>query len=302
MTIARAVTIVGSVALDDLHLPTGHFRDVVGGAATFASIAASLFGPVHMVGVVGDDFPRSALDDLILRGVDTSGVVHAQGKTFKWEGKYADNLASRETLDTQLNVFADFRPELPESYRQAEFLLLGNIHPALQLDVLAQAKGAKFVAADTMNLWIDIERERLDQVLAKVDCLIINDEELRQLSGEHNIRAAAAKVRELGPRILVCKRGEYGALLFDDVGIAFVPAYPLETELDPTGAGDSFAGSLVGRLAEIGRTDHAALRDALRVATTVASFCVEGVGTTRLATATTADVEERLAALRVIQA
>jgi sugar/nucleoside kinase (ribokinase family) len=295
-----AVTVVGSVALDDLHLPSGYFENVVGGAATFASLAVSLFAPVRMVGIVGTDFPDSVLSDLAGRGVDTSGVVKSAGKTFKWVGKYAQNLASRETLDTQLNVFADFRPTLPESYRKAPYLLLGNIHPSLQTDVLAQMDKPKFVAADTMNLWIDIERAALGQVLEKIDCLIINDEELRQLSGVHNIRQAAKVVRDLGPRTLICKRGEYGALLFDDVGIAFVPAFPLETELDPTGAGDSFAGALLGRLAELDRTDHTALRDALGYATAVASFCVEGVGTKRLLTVTPADVSERLAAVRAL--
>lgn len=295
-----AVTVVGSVALDDLHLPTGHFENVVGGAATFASMAASLFAPVRMVGVVGTDFPQTALSDLSKRGVDTSGVEHAPGKTFKWVGRYAANLASRETLDTQLNVFADFRPKLPETYRKAGYVLLGNIHPGLQSDVLSQIERPAFVAADTMNLWIDIERTALGKVLASIDCLIINDEELRQLSGVHNIRHAAKLVRGMGPKILICKRGEYGALLFDDLGIAFVPAFPLETELDPTGAGDSFAGALLGRLAQLNRFDHTALRDALGYATAVASFCVEGVGTDRLRSVTPADVSERLAAVRAL--
>jgi len=300
MNDTSAVTVVGSVALDDLQLPSGNFQNVVGGAATFASIAASLFAGVRMVGVVGTDFPESVLSNLAKRGVDTSGVEHAQGKTFKWVGKYASNLASRETLDTQLNVFADFRPKLPPNYRQAGYVLLGNIHPGLQSDVLAQMDKPKFVAADTMNLWIDIERAALGKVLASIDCLIINDEELRQLSGVHNIRQAAKLVRGMGPKVLICKRGEYGALLFDDLGIAFVPAYPLETELDPTGAGDSFAGALLGRLAELDRSDHTALRDALGYATAAASLCVEGVGTDRLLAVTRADVSERLAAVRAL--
>jgi len=300
MSDASAVTVVGSVALDDLQLPSGDFQDVVGGAATFASLAASLFTAVRMVGVVGADFPEASLSDLERRGVDTSGVERTKGTTFKWVGKYAANLASRETLDTQLNVFADFRPTLPKTYREAGYLLLGNIHPSLQSDVLSQMQKPKFVAADTMNLWIDIERAALGKVLAAIDCLIINDEELRQLAGVHNIRQAAKIVRDLGPRILICKRGEYGALLFDDLGIAFVPAYPLETELDPTGAGDSFAGALVGRLAQLDRFDHTALRDALGYGTAVASFCVEGVGTDRLRSVTPTEVAERLAAVRAL--
>jgi sugar/nucleoside kinase (ribokinase family) len=300
MTSTNAVTVVGSVALDDLQLPTGNFDNVVGGAATFASLAVSLFARACMVGVVGTDFPDSVLTDLTRRGIDTHGVVRASGKTFKWVGKYASNLASRETLDTQLNVFADFRPTLPLAYRQAEYVLLGNIHPALQADVFAQMEKPKFVAADTMNLWIDIERRALMHVLEKIDCLIINDEELRQLAGVHNIRQAAALVRGMGPDVLICKRGEYGALLFDEVGIAFVPAFPLETELDPTGAGDSFAGALLGRLAELDCVDHTALRDALGYATAVASFCVEGVGTTRLLEVTRPLVDQRLAAVRAL--
>jgi sugar/nucleoside kinase (ribokinase family) len=294
------VLVVGSVALDDLHLPSGHFTDVVGGAATFCAAAASLFAPVRMVGVVGEDFPERVLDRLRARGIDTSAVQRRAGKTFKWVGKYAENLASRETLDTQLNVFADFEPHLPESHRDAPFVLLGNIHPALQHNVLAQVRGARFVAADTMNLWIDVERERLLELLHKIDCLIINDEELRQLAGTHNIRAAARTVRALGPRALICKRGEYGALLFDEDGISFVPAYPLETELDPTGAGDSFAGALLGRLAAVGATDGLALRQALLHATAVASFCVEGVGMSRLEEISLTDVEDRIAAVEAL--
>lgn len=299
-----SVVVVGSVALDDLHLPSGSFTDVVGGAATFCATAASLFTKVGMVGVVGEDFPAQALTDLAARGVDTSGVEQAQGRTFKWVGKYADNLASRETLDTQLNVFADFRPKLPAAFAAAPFVLLGNIHPALQLDVLTQCQASgqkqRFVAADTMNLWIDIERPRLVELLAKIDCLVINDEELRQLAGTHNIRAAAAIVRGMGPKILVCKRGEYGALLFQGDDITFVPAYPLETELDPTGAGDTFAGSLLGYLAKEGRTDAATFKAALVYATAIASYCVEGVGLDRVSKITSADVDARVLAIRAL--
>lgn len=299
-----SVVVVGSVALDDLHLPSGSFTDVVGGAATFCATAASLFTKVGMVGVVGEDFPEQVLGELAARGVDTQGVERAKGRTFKWAGKYADNLASRETLDTQLNVFADFRPRLPPAFAAAPFVLLGNIHPALQLDVLAQcnASGSKerFVAADTMNLWIDIERPRLAELLAQIDCLVVNDEELRQLAGTHNIRAAAAAVRAMGPPILVCKRGEYGSLLFLGDDVTFVPAYPLETELDPTGAGDTFAGSLLGYLANAGRVDAATFKTALVYATAVASYCVEGVGLDRVSKITSADVDARVAAIRAL--
>ncbi len=294
------VLIVGSMALDDLQLPSGDFKDVVGGSATFCSMATSLFGPAQIVAVVGEDFPKRALDDLSRRGVDVAGVEIAGGRTFKWVGKYADNLASRETLDTQLNVFADFQPKLPAEFRRAKYVLLGNIHPALQLDVLSQIEAPEFVAADTMNFWIEGQRELLLQVLKKIDALVINDEELRQLAEEHNIRKAARKVQAMGPRRLVVKRGEYGALLFDGDEPFFVPAYPLEDERDPTGAGDSFAGALLGYLARAGKADRDTMRHALVHAATVASFCVEGVGTARLDQVDGKMLEERLRALRAL--
>ncbi|HSC86813.1 MAG TPA: PfkB family carbohydrate kinase [Polyangiaceae bacterium] len=299
MSTASPVLIIGSMALDDLHLPSGSFPNVVGGAATFASVAASLFAPARIVGVVGDDFPEQALDTLRSRGVDTAGVQRiAGGKTFKWVGKYADNLQSRETLDTQLNVFADFQPELPAAYRQSKLVLLGNIHPALQLRVLSQLDPGAFVVADTMNFWISGERALLSELLTKIDLLTINDEELRELAGVTNLRQAAEKVLAMGPRRLIVKKGEHGALLFDGPELAFVPAYPLELEVDPTGAGDSFAGSLLGRLAQLGRTDTSALRDALVYATAVASFNVEGVGLERLLAIDNATVAARIAQVR----
>jgi sugar/nucleoside kinase (ribokinase family) len=298
--IADHVLIVGSMAFDDLELPSVNAKDVVGGAATYAAYAASLFAPVRIVAVVGEDFPRSVLEELGERDVDCSGVEHAKGKTFRWAGRYAANLASRETLDTQLNVFADFRPKLPPSYVSSPYVLLGNIQPQLQLDVLAQIKAPKFVAADTMNFWISGERKKLGEVLSKIDTLVINDEELRQLAEIHNIRRAAAAVRKLGPKRLVVKRGEYGAMLFDDDGVFFTPAYPLEDEIDPTGAGDSFAGALLGYLAACGTLDGAALRRGLTLASAVASFCVEGVGPAKLKAVERADVMMRLESLRTL--
>jgi sugar/nucleoside kinase (ribokinase family) len=297
---ADPVLIVGSMAFDDLELPTVNAKDVVGGAATYAAYAASLFSPVRVVAVVGDDFPRSVLEELAERDVDCSGVEHAKGKTFRWAGRYADNLASRETLDTQLNVFADFRPRLPQGYTDSPFVLLGNIQPQLQLDVLAQVRAPRFVAADTMNFWISGERKKLGEVLSKIDTLVINDEELRQLAEIHNIRRAAAAVRRLGPKRLVVKRGEYGAMLFDDEGVFFTPAYPLEDEIDPTGAGDSFAGALLGYLAAAGTLDGAALRRGLTLASAVASFCVEGVGPAKLKAVQRADVMMRLESMRTL--
>jgi len=292
------VLIVGSMAFDDLTLPSGVFPDVVGGSATYCAMAASLFAPARLVAVVGSDFPSRVLEELRARGIDTRGIEHADGKTFRWAGRYADNLASRETLKTELNVFADFRPKLPPEYRDSTFILLGNIQPELQLEVLEQVRAPQFVAADTMNFWIDSERPALERVLKRINALVINDEELRQLSGEHNIRRGAERVLGLGPERLIVKRGEYGAMLFDAEGIFFVPAFPLEDEQDPTGAGDTFAGALMGRLAELGRVDALTTRQALLSASTVASFCVEGVGTTRLGSLKLGEVKQRLGELR----
>ena len=292
------VLIVGSMAFDDLSLPSGEFSNVVGGAATYSAIAASLFSKPRVVGVVGQDFPESVLGDLKARNIDTTGVERAAGKTFRWAGRYAQNLASRETLKTELNVFADFRPKLPASYRDSSVVLLANIQPELQLEVLDQVQSPKFVAADTMNLWIDIERPTLERVIKRVQAMIINDEELRQFAGEHNIKRAAQSILSLGPERLIVKRGEYGAMLFDSEGIFFVPAFPLEDEVDPTGAGDTFAGAFMGQLAQLGSIDGGTTRRALLTAATVASYCVEGVGTERLARLTLKDVERRLGELR----
>jgi sugar/nucleoside kinase (ribokinase family) len=298
--IADHVLIVGSMAFDDLELPSVNAKDVVGGAATYAAYAASLFAPVRIVAVVGDDFPRAVLEELGERDVDVAGVEQAKGKTFRWVGRYAANLASRETLDTQLNVFADFRPKLPPSFCDSPYVLLGNIQPQLQLDVLSQIRAPRFVAADTMNFWISGERKKLGEVLSKIDTLMINDEELRQLAEIHNIRRAAAAVLKLGPKRLVVKRGEYGAMLFDAEGVFFTPAYPLEDEVDPTGAGDSFAGALLGYLAAAGTLDGSTLRRGLTLASAVASFCVEGVGPAKLKIVQRADVMMRVEALRTL--
>lgn len=294
------VLIVGSMAFDDLELPTENARDVIGGSATYAGLSVSLFAPARVVAVVGDDFPESAVQHLRDKGVDTEGIERATGKTFRWAGRYSKNLTSRETLDTQLNVFADFKPKLPASYRKSPFLLLGNIHPALQLDVLSQVDNPRLVAADTMNFWISGERPTLMKLLAKIDTLVINDEELRQLAEDHNVRRAAAKVRAMGPSRLVVKRGEYGAMLFDEHGMFFTPSFPLEEEIDPTGAGDTFAGALLGYLSREGTIDRSTLRLAMMVAATVASFSVEGVGTKRLSSLDKDQVARRLAELRTL--
>lgn len=290
----ESALIVGSLAFDDLEMPSGVFNDVLGGAATYASITASLLTPVRLVGVVGDDFPAAVLDDLKRRGVDTAGVEHAAGKSFRWRGKYAADLMSRTTLDTQLGVFADFRPKIPAQFRATPFVLLGNIHPALQLEVLAQIERPKLVMADTMNFWITGEPKLLGEVLKKVDLLVINDEEARDLTGIHNIVKAAADIRKRGPGRLIIKRGEHGALYFDDAGMFFAPGYPLEDVLDPTGAGDSFAGGLLGYIARVGEVDHATLRRAIYFGAAMGSFCVEGIGPKRLLDVSPRDLAERM--------
>lgn len=294
------VLIVGSMAFDDLELPTGAFKNVVGGSATYGALSAAIFAPVRVVAVVGDDFPAEELTKLQGRGVDTSGVERHEGKTFRWAGRYSANLSSRETLDTQLGVFAGFSPKLPASYVDSSLVLLGNIHPALQLSVLEQVRQPRLVAADTMNFWIEGEPKALDNVLKKIDTLVINEEEVRQLTGEHNVAKAAREARKRGPRRVLVKRGEYGALLFDEQGAFFAPAYPLDEVVDPTGAGDSFAGGLLGYLATQSEITPLALRRSIVVASACASYGVEAVGTARLLGLSKADVNRRLDAFRAL--
>jgi sugar/nucleoside kinase (ribokinase family) len=291
------VLIVGSMALDDLELPTSSAKNVVGGAATYAAYAASLFAPARIVAVVGEDFSQKDIDSLGKRGIDTTGVERVKGKTFRWAGRYGANLASRVTLDTQLNVFADFQPKLPASYRSSEYLLLANIHPALQLQVLDQVDRPKMVFADTMNFWIEGQPDLLAQVLSRVDVLCINDEEARLLSGVHPLPQAGRMIMKMGPKRIIIKRGDNGAMLMDERGMFWVPAVPLDDATDPTGAGDSFAGALVGYLAATGDLTPEGLRRSLYVGTAVASFNVQAVGTARLARLTVEDVTQRISQL-----
>jgi sugar/nucleoside kinase (ribokinase family) len=280
-------------------MPSGSFPNVVGGAATYSSLAISIFGPAQLVGVIGDDFDAKMLETMTTRGIDIQGVERvAGGKTFRWKGRYADDLLSRTTLDTQLNVFGDFKPKIPESYRKASYLLLGNIHPALQLDVLRQISRPKLIAADTMNFWISGEPKLLADVLKQVDLLVINDEEARQLAGEHNLVRAAKLIRAQGPKKLIIKRAEYGALLFDELGVFNAPAVVLDNVLDPTGAGDSFAGGLMGYLAANDDGTPFALRRAMLFASAMGSFCVEKIGTGRVAEVTRAELDARVQHLR----
>ena len=295
-----SLLIVGSIAFDDLEMPSGSFKDVLGGAATYSSLAASLLAPARVVGVIGTDFSESHLRALREHGIDTAGIERAEGKTFRWHGRYAADLLSRVSLDTQLNVFADFRPKIPAAYKQSPFVLLGNIHPSLQVEVVSQVERPKLVAADTMNFWISGQPAALAEMLKKIDLLIINDEEARELSGIHNLVKAAADIRKRGPSRLIIKRGEFGALLFDAGGTFFVPAFPLEDFVDPTGAGDSFAGGLMGYLARHGDASPRALRRAMFFASALGSFCVEDIGPKRLLALTKADLARRIEAFAAL--
>ena len=297
MNSASPILIVGSMAFDDLQLPSVTATNVVGGSATYSAFAASAFAPVRVVGVVGDDFPQATLQAMQARGIDTEGVEHASGRTFRWAGRYDADLIGRTTLDTQLNVFASFQPKIPAAYRTTPLVLLGNIHPALQIDVLSQVERPRLIVADTMNFWIQGEAKILAEMLRRVDLLVINDEEARLLSGIHNIRRAAEDVRKRGPRNVIIKRGEHGALLFDEEGIFAAPAFPLHEVIDPTGAGDCFAGGLLGYLATVSEPSPLAMRRAMVHATATASYCVEAVGTERVAKIGLPDVKDRVGAI-----
>ena len=277
-----AILVVGSVAFDTIKTPFGQADEIVGGAATYFSIAASQFTDVNLVGVVGEDFGEREMSVFAGRRIDLAGLQQAHGRTFRWGGEYSYDLNDRETLFTELNVFESFRPRLPEAYRQPEIVFLANIHPALQLEVLEQVDGHRLVAADTMNYWIEGTPDELRRVLERIDILLVNDAEARQLSGEFNLVRAAAKIRAMGPRTLVVKRGEYGVLLFDSEELFVAPAYPLESVFDPTGAGDAFAGGFLGYLAQRGSFDAEGLRQAIIFGSTLGSFCVEDFGTRRL--------------------
>ncbi len=269
--------VIGTLAYDTIETPFGRADDALGGSATFIATAASYYtSPVGIVGIVGDDFSREALDFLTSRGVDTSGVVIKEGgKTFRWSGRYHYDLNNRDTLDTQLNVLTEFDPVIPEGMRDAEFVCLGNIDPLLQAKALDQIKAPKFVVCDTMNYWIEGAIEPLLQVLSRVDCLIVNDSEARLLSGEPNLIKSARKIMAMGPHVLIIKKGEHGALLFMGDDVFSAPAYPLENLYDPTGAGDTFAGGFIGYLARCGEVSEASLRRAVIHGSAMASFCVE---------------------------
>lgn len=291
-----SLLVVGSVAFDDLESPFGRQENVLGGSASYFSISASHFTDVQVVAVVGEDFGAEEMAVFEGRRIDLAGLVHAEGKSFRWKGAYGYDLNEAKTLETQLNVFADFHPVLPEAYRTSEFLFLGNIHPSLQLDVVHQMVGRpKWVALDTMNYWIRDYREELGRVLKTVDILLVNEAEARAISNEHNLVKAYQKIRSYGPRILVIKRGEYGVMLFTPEGIFAAPAYPLEDVFDPTGAGDTFAGGFLGSLvAQGGHLEPASLKRAILAGSVLASFTVQKFGTECLRSVTEEDIAERM--------
>ncbi len=288
-----SILVVGSVAYDTVETPFGKAERVLGGSASFFSVAASFFTPVRLVAVVGEDFGEPQLAAFRGRQIDLDGLERTAGKTFHWQGKYSYDLNHRDTVCTDLNVFEFFKPRLPQSYRDVENVFLGNIDPELQLDVLQQVERPRLVACDTMNFWIGGKLEALRRTLARVDVLLVNDAEARELSGEWNVVKAARAIRAMGPRTLVVKKGEHGVLMFSDAGSFAAPAYPLEDVFDPTGAGDTFAGGFMGYLAGAADGGEATLRRAVIMGSTLASFCVEAFSLDRLLRLTRPEIDER---------
>lgn len=288
-----SILVVGSVAFDSVETPFGKADEVLGGSATYFSTSASYFTDVKLVAVVGEDFPDEHIDKLKGHGVDVGGLKKVPGKTFRWKGRYEYDLNQAHTLDTQLNVFSTFNPEVPDSYRDSPFVFLANIDPELQMKVLEQVRTPKFVACDTMNFWISGKPEALKKLLKKVDLFVINEGEARELAGEASLVKAARMIMNFGPKILIIKRGEYGALMFNGKSIFSAPAYPLENIFDPTGAGDSFAGGLMGYLANTGDLSEENIRKAIIFGSVMASFNVEAFSLQRLSTLKLEEIRER---------
>ncbi len=300
---AMSVTVVGSIAFDAVKTPFGSRERMLGGSAVHFALAASFFDEVHVVGPVGEDFGEAEYEVLLRRGVDISDIERiAGGRTFFWSGEYSWDLGDRVTHDTQLNVFADFQPKLSEASRSADVLFLANIQPDLQREVRAQCASARFVALDSMNLWIETARDSLIRTLADVDCLLLNDGELRELTREPNLVRAARQAQTWGPRVIVVKQGEYGAAMITEAGFFALPAFPLESVIDPTGAGDSFAGGFMGYVAahRDEQLDHALLTRAMAYGTVLASYNVEEFGVERVARLTGGEIAERAAELQRI--
>ncbi|MGH7475010.1 MAG: PfkB family carbohydrate kinase [Longimicrobiales bacterium] len=289
-----SLLVVGSVALDTVTTPFGTAEETLGGSAVFFSASAAHFCSVRLVGVIGDDFPEESLEFLVERGVDLAGLTRADGESFRWSGEYSYDLNTARTRETRLGVFADFKPTIPEAFRGSDWVFLGNIHPQLQLDVLKQVRSPRLVACDTMNYWISSERTALIRLLRRVGVLLVNDAEIRALSGEHNLLRAARWVHEHGPGIVVVKKGEHGAMLFHRDVMFFAPGFPLEDIFDPTGAGDAFAGGFLGALARCGSSAPPDLKRAMIYGSVMGSFAVERFGVERLKTLRAEEVEDRV--------
>jgi len=288
--------VVGSIALDSVTTPFGETADALGGSAVFFSAAGSLLNPVSVVGVVGDDYPTGELERWVERGVDWSAVEHAQGESFRWKGRYSYDLQNRETLETRLGVFADFEPKIAEEQRDARYVFLGNIDPELQLTVLDQVRKPELVACDTMNYWIQSKRDALMDLMSRIDILMVNDSEARELSGDWNIYRAARWILEQGPSMAVIKQGEYGAVLVDKDSTFYIPAYPLEEIFDPTGAGDAFAGGFMAHLARTGDLTSHNVRRAMVYGSAMGSFAVEAFSVNRFHEIGHPEVTERVRA------
>ncbi len=288
--------VVGSLALDTVQCPAGERAEMLGGSAVYFSAAASYFAPVRLVGVVGEDFPWGDVEFLKARGVDVEGLETAAGKTFRWSGRYEES-GDRETLLTELNVFETFRPKIPPSYRDSQMVFLANIDPALQLDVLRQVEGTRLAACDTMNFWIDSKRGQVFDVLARVQIGFLNDGEARSIVGEGNLPSAIEKIHAAGPEVVVVKKGEHGALMSDGGNLFAVPAFPVRTVVDCTGAGDSFAGGMLGYLSSRAEWTGRTFREALIYGTVMASFAVEDFGIERFTALTREEIQSRVTAL-----
>jgi sugar/nucleoside kinase (ribokinase family) len=291
-----SLLVVGSIALDSVQTPFGSTADALGGSAVFFATSGVLLHPVQVVGVVGHDYPMDRLQRMAKRGIDLAGVAQVEGESFRWKGKYSYDLQNRETLETRLGVFAEFAPRIPDQFRGARYVFLGNIDPELQLSVLDQVEAPTLVACDTMNYWIQGKRDVLMELLRRVDVLLVNDAEARQLSGDWNIYRAARWILKHGPRCVVVKQGEYGAVLVGSDGIFYVPAYPLEQVFDPTGAGDAFAGGFMGYLAASDDTTPDSLRRAMVYGSAMGSFAVEEFSVLRFDELTPGEVRERVQA------
>jgi sugar/nucleoside kinase (ribokinase family) len=288
-----SVLITGSVALDSVKTPLEEHHELLGGSASYASMAASFFTPVNMVGIVGSDFPKKYFELYRQHGINLDGLQVADGPTFRWSGEYEWDLNKRRTLSVCLNVFETFQPGLPEAYKATPYVLLANISPQLQMHVLAQVSGPKFVVADTMDLWIEKQRDALVELLRHIDCLILNESEAREFTQQTNLIKAGRQILKLGPKFVVVKKGEHGSLLFGNDMFFSAPAYPLEDIHDPTGAGDCFAGGFTGYLARKDRIDPNTLRNAVIHGSVIASYCVEDFSLTRLESLTQPEIKER---------